>query len=189
MPVSEGREIPVLAAAGNLIALVDEEDFGWASSHRWYKITRRGSRKGEGGDSAHAGRHARRGDGRRTTMLMHREIYVYAFGLIPDGMHVDHENRNSFDNRRSNLRLATPLQNGHNTRPHRDKVCSFKGVDLVGTRWRARIQLPTGRLWLGSYDTPEEAARAYDRAAREHFGAFAVLNFPEDQEATCFASS
>ena len=47
-------------------------------------------------------------------------------------------------------------------------------------KWVSEIRMPnsTGRLWLGSYDTPEKAARAYDFAVYCLRGSKAKLNFP-----------
>lgn len=93
---------------------------------------------------------------------------------------VDHINRNPSDNRRSNLRVCNHSQNMFNRGRNRNNTTGYKGVyrNSAGARrpWQARIT-ENGKLqYLGSYDTPEEAARAYDRAARRLAGEFAQLN-------------
>ncbi len=97
----------------------------------------------------------------------------------PAEFQVDHINGDKLDNRKSNLRLATSLQNRHNTPPHRDSRSGYKGVSFNGKRWRARIGSNGRYRALGYFDTREEAAVAYDAAARELFGEFAWLNFPD----------
>jgi hypothetical protein len=106
----------------------------------------------------------------------------------PDGFVVDHINHERLDNRRENLRVVTSQQNSWNTRRHRDNQTGFKGVHRIHgygvprDRWRASILCPTTkkRIHLGAFDSPEEAARAYDRAAADLRGEFAVLNFPDE---------
>nr|GMD14037.1 pathogenesis-related genes transcriptional activator PTI6-like [Ipomoea batatas] len=58
----------------------------------------------------------------------------------------------------------------------------FRGVrQRPWGRWAAEIRDPTRgkRLWLGTYDSPEEAATVYDKAAVRLKGADAVTNFPK----------
>ena len=105
----------------------------------------------------------------------------------PKGMHIDHINHDGLDNRRENIRICTPSENAQNRRLRVDSRSGYKGVYQMpekyklNKRFQAHIQ-PKGqkRLRLGYYLTAEEAAKAYDKKAKELFGEFAELNFPED---------
>lgn len=89
----------------------------------------------------------------------------------------DHANLITLDNRRMNIRVATSQQNKQNQRLRRDNQCGIKGVGKDHARWRARIRNRAGQLLtLGTFDSPEEAGRAYDRAARDLHGEFARTN-------------
>lgn len=98
----------------------------------------------------------------------------------PEGLVVDHINGNPLDNRRENLRLCTVKENNWNRRRRIGGSSRFKGVSRAGNRWKAIIWPNGSQKYLGSYADPEEAARAYDRAAAEEYGEFACLNFPGD---------
>lgn len=93
---------------------------------------------------------------------------------------VDHINHDPLDNRRSNLRLATTSENVRNGRRHMDGSSDFKGVcwDASRSKYSARILVDGKNKFLGRFDDPVQAAKAYDEAAKEHFGEFAALNFP-----------
>lgn len=94
----------------------------------------------------------------------------------PDGQ-VDHRDRDSLNNQKGNLRVATNQQNSANKSPTPGK---FKGVQERNGRYRTTIMFNYKSMSLGTYATAEEAARAYDTKAKELFGEFACLNFPED---------
>lgn len=92
----------------------------------------------------------------------------------PEGLVVDHINGNKLDNRRSNLRICTQSQNlnGRNTNK------GYIGVswDKFRGKWKANIGKDYQKIFLGRFDTAEEAARVYDEKAVELFGEFARLN-------------
>lgn len=108
---------------------------------------------------------------------------MYTFGRllldVPDGMHVDHINRNPLDYRRDNLRIATPAQSIYNQNLRKDSTTGYRGVSKRGYKFAAYISVDGCQLYLGAYATAEEAAKVRDAAARKYHGEFAYLNFPD----------
>jgi hypothetical protein len=114
--------------------------------------------------------------GTHNKALMHRVIMA-----APDDLHVDHINGDRLDNRRSNLRLATNQQNCWNQGLGKRNTSGFKGVswhsrDLI---FAAHIRADGRIKTLGRFADAISAARAYDEAARKHYGEFSRLNFPD----------
>jgi hypothetical protein len=99
----------------------------------------------------------------------------------PQGFFVDHKDGNGLNNQRSNLRLATHAQNSSNRRGH--SKYGFKGVSEnhrgIASPYKAAIRIGGSLIHLGCFKTTEEAARAYDAAARKAHGSYAFLNFPD----------
>lgn len=104
------------------------------------------------------------------------------------GQYIDHINGDPGDNRRSNLRFASPSENQRNRSIPAHNTTGYKGVYRRKDRKKlyASIQVRGKKIPLGTYNSAIEAAGAYDRAARYYFGEFACVNFPEKGEQCCF---
>lgn len=153
------KEIPLTQGK---VAIVDDEDFENVSRYKWHTMRVLGL--------FYAGRS---GGGYRK-VLLHRFI----LGLSSGDDHVDHKDGDGLNCMRSNLRRATKIQNGQNRSKPINNTTGYKGVSRRGKRWCARITINRELKSLGGYATPEEAARAYDEAAKKYHREFAALNFP-----------
>jgi hypothetical protein len=166
--VSEYRLIPLSGKLGEgKFTKVSSEDYDRLACSRWYENTggyvvrRIGSKKA------------------KRVIYMHREIMgvsdVLAFS---NDTLVDHINHDTLDNRRENLRLRTHSQNMANT--IKKFRVQYKGV-RAGPQ-RGTFTAFVADAYLGQYRSAEDAAQAYDAAARYLFGEFAYVNFPDGQE-------
>lgn len=160
-----------LAVTRGLVAIVDEEDYERVSQFKWCAI--------KGRDTWYAHRTVRKSEGLAKSSI---RLHHFILGMTADiAGEIDHRNGNGLDNRKQNLRMATAGQNRVNSGPTKRNTSGFKGVTRHGKKWHAQIRCGDTNHRLGSHPTPEAAARVYDAKARELFGEFAYLNFPDEQ--------
>lgn len=145
------------------VAFVDDQDFDRLRGIKWRRMEARYGRQ-----YACTTTHPRK--------YLHRVI----LNLRDPKQDVDHANGNGLDCRRENLRKCTRSQNNGNARKWQKKTTSrFKGVSWFrpAKLWRAYIGAGKNRIWLGYFKTEEDAAKAYDVAAKTMFETFAKTNF------------
>lgn len=146
----------------NKVALLDDEDYELYSNLKW----------------SYSHGYAVRTDSNNKKVYLHRVIMNSPSGLI-----VDHINRDKLDNQRTNLRICNKSENQINSPRNRTNTTTFKGVTMVSekvnakNRWLAQLVKDYKYIYLGYFPTAVQAAKAYDKKAKELFGEFAYTNF------------
>lgn len=95
----------------------------------------------------------------------HVLIWIMVTGQMPIN-EIDHIDRNAQNNRWSNLREVARRENQLNTEKYKNNKSGFRGVHRRGDRWRAIISVDGKNRHLGDFDTPEQAAAAWQAAVR-----------------------
>ena len=169
---------------GTFTVLYDAEDHDKVSAHAWYMM-----KDNTTTDTFYVTTHIPHPDGGwyypPNGPRTRRKVKLYIHRLImdaPKGMDVDHINGNPLDNRKSNLRICTHTENNRNRGANKNNTSGYKGAywHKQNKKWRAQIVRNNKAIHIGLYESKEEAARAYDKKAKELHGEFAYLNFPDE---------
>lgn len=137
------------------ITLVDDEDYDWLNQYKW-QLT----------DTGYAKMALK-----SKTKRMHRFIMKE-----PEDLLIDHIDGNKLNNQKSNLRVVNKSQNAMNSKNQINTASKFKGVSKWRNKWFAKIQLNKKQYYLGIFEDEIEAAKAYNKTAKELFGEYAKLN-------------
>jgi hypothetical protein len=143
---------------------VDDDDYEKYASVRWHVCPMKKGAKALRSTFV---------NGKKTTTYLSRVIMN-----APKGKQVDHINHDTLDNRKCNLRVCTREQNNANQNISKNNTSGYKGVcwHIRLNKWQAKIGVNMKRITLGSFNTKEEAALAYNKGAKKYFGEFACLN-------------
>jgi AP2 domain len=153
--------------------IIDAEDYELVSQYKWYAALSK-----SGKFYAVRGVYEARNPRKQTRIALHQ----FLLGIRGRAAIGDHKSGDSLDNRRFNLRVVNFTQNAMNARISTRNKTGYRGVTFIQNRYRVNIAAYGKQIFVGGFDNPIDAARAYDRAAQKIHGEYAKLNFPNEAE-------
>ena len=159
----------------NTFTQVDDEDFEYLNQWKWHATKRKGNPM-----------YVERNmvvDGKRKSVKMHRIIMDCEQGKI-----IDHKDRDSLNNQKCNLRICKHSDNNKNRTScgtskylgvhwHTNKYLTKSGDKMkIRSFWLASIRVDGKQKYLGSFKKEDDAALAYNIAAKKFHKEFANLN-------------
>lgn len=160
IPLSQGQ-----------FSIVDDEDYAELSKHEWFADFNKHT------NSFYAKRNVKvKNKSTSTIVRMHRIIM-----RAPKGMHVDHINHNTIDNRKHNLRIVTNSQNQMNKKKQTNNTSGVTGVGWHSRDkiWRAEISVDGKTKYLGSFILMDKAIEIRKAAEEKYFGKHSYNNSVE----------
>ncbi len=128
------------------VSIVDDEVYEAANRWKWYLHSKGYAVRNVANKSCKI----------QSKILLHRWVLESYYNIRVGDLHVDHINRDKLDNRLENLRAVTRSVNRINADGRLPKS-GYLGVYENGTGWKVEVWRNRKSIYLGSYDTPEEA--------------------------------
>lgn len=153
----------------SFLIIVDDEDYEYIRSYGSWSLSKN-----------NYARCTKRINKIQKTIRLHDVVLLERMCLVKDiGQVCDHANRNPLDNRRCNLRITTPAYNNANRKLPKNSS-GYRGVYKNYDKWTAQICFDSKVKHLGRFESPKDAAIAYNKKVIELYGEFAILNKIEE---------
>lgn len=157
----------VIPLTRRMYSIVDSVNYEHLNRFKWYAD--------KAGNYFYATRNCYKNKDKVQKIKLHRVVS----GVDDPKAFVDHIDHNTLNNTLSNLRKCSQKENFRNMAPRKGRHCKYKGIsfDKKKNLYRAVVTHNYKHYRLGRFKCEIEAAKAYDKKAKELFGEFANPNF------------